>query len=684
MPLPVPESPWQEVSLDFVLGLPRTRRQLDAILVVVDRFSKMAHFIACARTSDAPHTARLFFNEVVRLHGVPRSIVSDRDVRFTSKFWKTLSRLMGTTLQFSTAFHPQTDGQTEVTNRTLGNLLRCLVQENSSSWDELLPRAEFAYNATVHRATGFSPFQVTTGRTPNLPVDLINLPNTDAYSQEALSYANDLTAIHQQVHERISAYNNKIKLSVDGHRRPREFQEGDLVMIRLRPERYATERAHKLHPRAAGPFRIRRKINPNAYDVDIPSDWGIPSTFNICDIILYPGPLTIPTEPGLPANSAEPSLFEPEEDDGPLVPATGVTTTLESIDALRGFDMFWITGGDVWIIALFTAGNWSFSSQAKQQWEHAAWDGFRFYDLIFPLFLFLVGVVLPFSLAKYRSQPRLVWFRILRRTAMLVFLGCLFNGLLQFEWETMRYAGVLQRIGVCYGMAAMIYLLVPWKGRGLLCLAILLGYWGLLNFTSAPDFPRGDLSPQGNIAGYLDRTFLPGHILPEYYGYGDNEGLLSTIPAIVTVLLGIFAGEFLSSNATPWRKSMTLAIAGFGCLGLGWGWSPFFPIIKNLWTSSFVMVAGGWSLLLLAIFYTLIDILKWNWFGFLWKVIGVNAITIYLLQEIVDFGKISHFFLGGIARSLAPWDQVVLLSGILVVQWLLLWMLYRQRLFLRV
>ena len=326
LPLPVPDSPWQEVSLDFVLGLPRTRRQLDTILVVVDRFSKMAHFIACSRTTDASHTARLFFNEVVRLNGIPRSIVSDCDVRFTSNFWKTLWRLMGTTLQFSTAFHPQTDGQTEVTNRTLGNLLRCLVHENSS-WDELLPRAEFAYNASEHQATGFSPFQVITGRAPNLPVDLITLPNMDAYSREAITYANDLTALHQQVHERIAAYNAKIKISVDAHRRSREFQEGDLVMIQLQPERYAGEKVHKLHPRAAGPFRIRRKINPNAYDVAIPSDWGIPTSFNIYDLVPYPGPLAVPTEPGLPPNSSEPSFLEPEENDGSHVPAEGITTS---------------------------------------------------------------------------------------------------------------------------------------------------------------------------------------------------------------------------------------------------------------------------------------------------------------------------------------------------------------------
>ena len=147
----------------------------------------MAHFIACSKTTDAAHTARLFFNEIVCLHGVPRSIVSDRDVRFMSTFWKTLWHLMGTTLKFSIAFHPQTDGQMEVTNRSLGNLLRCLVQENSASWDELLLRAEFAYNASSHRVTGLSPFQVNTGRNPNLPVDLIPLPSLKASSTNVVN-----------------------------------------------------------------------------------------------------------------------------------------------------------------------------------------------------------------------------------------------------------------------------------------------------------------------------------------------------------------------------------------------------------------------------------------------------------------------------------------------------------------
>ena len=325
LPLPVPSAPWQDVSIDFVLGLPRTRRQFDAVLVIVDRFSKMAHFVACSKTTDAPHTARLFFNEVVRLHGVPRSIVSDRDVRFTSSFWKTLWRLMGTTLKFSTAFHPQTDGQTEVTNRSLGNLLRCLIQENTDAWDELLPRAEFANNASQHRATGYSPFQVNTGRVPNLPVDLISLPTADVYSAEAHTYATDLTDLHQQVHDKITAYNAKIKIATDAHRRPNELQEGSLVMVRLRPERYAAKRAHKLQPRAADPFHVHRKINPNAYDIAIPPEWGIPTTFNVGDLLPYPGPLEVPSEPGLPPDSTKSSLLEPEENDGPHSPANSET-----------------------------------------------------------------------------------------------------------------------------------------------------------------------------------------------------------------------------------------------------------------------------------------------------------------------------------------------------------------------
>ena len=175
-PLPVPDCPWQDLSMDFVLGLPKTLRKHDSIFVVVDRFSKMAHFIPCSQTFDASRVAKLFLDQVVKLHGLPKTIVSDRDVRFTSYFWKTLWHLLGTKLKFSTAYHPQTDGQTEVVNRSLGNLLRCLVGESLGNWDLLLPHAKFAYNSSINRSTGKSAFEIVHGYRPRRPIDLIPLP----------------------------------------------------------------------------------------------------------------------------------------------------------------------------------------------------------------------------------------------------------------------------------------------------------------------------------------------------------------------------------------------------------------------------------------------------------------------------------------------------------------------------
>jgi predicted acyltransferase len=266
---------------------------------------------------------------------------------------------------------------------------------------------------------------------------------------------------------------------------------------------------------------------------------------------------------------------------------------------------------------------------------------------------------------------------------MLLLLALLYNDVLQFQFSTMRYAGVLQRLAICYGVCSLLYLFVPLRGRILAAVAILLGYWAMMVWIPVPGGVAGDLSPAGNLSGYIDRTYLPGRILKDYYGFGDNEGILSTIPAIVTGLLGVFAGEWLRSQRGPAEKCFGMAAAGVVLLVVGTIWGQFFPVIKNLWTSSFVLVAGGYSLLLLSLFYAVLDWMQWRWWAWFWVVIGSNAILIYMIREVIDFTKISKYFLGGIASWSGPWQGVVIQAGSLAAMWLLLYWLYRRKIFLR-
>ncbi|KAG7556918.1 Integrase catalytic core [Arabidopsis suecica] len=286
-PLPIPSHPWNDISMDFVVGLPRTRTGKDSIFVVVDRFSKMAHFIPCHKTDDAMHIANLFFKEIVRLHGMPKTIVSDRDTKFLSYFWKTLWSKLGTKLLFSITCHPQTDGQTEVVNRTLSTLLRALIKKNLKTWEDCLPHVEFAYNHSMHSASKFSPFQIVYGFNPTTPLDLMPLPLNERVSLYGKKKAELVQQIHEQAKKNIEEKTKQYTKQANKSRKEIIFNEGDLVWIHLRKERFPKERKSKLMPRIDGPFKVLKRINNNAYSLDLQGKYNVSNSFNVADLIPF-------------------------------------------------------------------------------------------------------------------------------------------------------------------------------------------------------------------------------------------------------------------------------------------------------------------------------------------------------------------------------------------------------------
>lgn len=361
---------------------------------------------------------------------------------------------------------------------------------------------------------------------------------------------------------------------------------------------------------------------------------------------------------------------------------------LLSLDALRGFDMFWIMGGEEIFHVLAKTTGWAGAVVLANQFTHADWNGFRAYDCIFPLFLFLAGVSTPFSLgsrlAKGDHRAHLAR-KIIQRGLTLVLLGIIYNnGLFTKPLADMRYASVLGRIGLAGMFAQLIYVYVrSERARYGIFAGILLLYWALLMLVPVPGFGRGNLTMEGSLVGYVDRLLLPGKL---YKTVHDPEGLLSTLPAIATGLLGIFAGTVLRRfELTNGAKLRTLLLAGGGCLALGWAWNVVFPVNKNLWTSSFVLVAGGWSLLALSLFYWVIDVQNWQRWAFFFVVIGTNSILIYLAGEAIDFEHTAQFLFGGLLRLLSePARALGVVLAFLAVKWAFLYVLYRKKVFLRV
>lgn len=360
------------------------------------------------------------------------------------------------------------------------------------------------------------------------------------------------------------------------------------------------------------------------------------------------------------------------------------TERLSSIDALRGFDMLWIMGGAEFIIALSKWVKLPILDLIAQQMEHVEWNGFHFYDIIFPLFLFLAGVSLPFSFSKRQASGdslQKIHMHIIKRTLILIILGIIYNGFFYFDWPA-RYASVLGRIGIAWGITAFVVLHTRRKIQYILFVLILLSYWAILKLVPVPNVGAGNLTPDKCIVGYIDQLLLPGRM---YFQWYDPEGILSTWPAIATGLLGAFCGYHLQRPIYERHKVFQLFIVGIIALILGWFWNFVLPVNKNIWTSSFVLYAGGWSILLLSVFYWVIDVLGLKKWSFPFKVIGMNSITIYMAQPIIGFWNTNEFFFSGLAKYMPDLiRQTFMYFTYIIICYAFLYFLYRKKIFLKV
>ena len=359
---------------------------------------------------------------------------------------------------------------------------------------------------------------------------------------------------------------------------------------------------------------------------------------------------------------------------------------LMSLDALRGFDMFFIMGLSGLIVAICNLfPDASVMVWLRDQMSHVQWDGLSHHDTIFPLFLFVAGISFPFSLDKQRAggkSDQEIYSKILKRGITLVILGFVYNGIFKLDFENMRYASVLARIGLAWMFAAILFVKFNTKTNIAISAFILVGYWLAMWLIPGSSTP---FSFEDNLVGTIDRVLLPGRMND---GIFDPEGLFSTLPAIVTAMLGMFTGQVvqLSDDKCPQKKKVAyMLMGGVALLVVGWLWNFVFPINKKLWTSSFVCVVAGYSLLMFALFYYIIDVKGYTRYSLFFRVVGLNSITIYLAQKIVDFNKISNFFLGGIINHSSETAGAVISNvGYFTVCWLFLYFLYKQKIFLKV
>ncbi len=360
---------------------------------------------------------------------------------------------------------------------------------------------------------------------------------------------------------------------------------------------------------------------------------------------------------------------------------------LLSLDTLRGFDMFFIAGGGTFLTLLRDKTGMPWVDAIANQLKHVPWNGFVFYDFIFPLFLFISGVSLSFSLSKGISvgiPKKKLYRKVFMRMVILILLGMLYKNspFPFFDPSEIRLGSVLGRIGIASFVTCLLYLNFSLIKRVYWIACILLIYYAALFLIPVPGYGAGDLSFEGNLVGWFDRTFLPGRLLQGTY---DELGILTTFSSVCIAVFGSIAGDILRKGSTENRRTITLVGVGVLCVVIGLVWNLHFPINKRLWSSSFVVFTSGLGFLILATFYWVIDVKGYQKWTFFFKVVGLNSLVIYFAYRFIDFSNTSEKLFSGLYAPLPEkWHEVINALGALPLIWSLLYILYKKKIFIKI
>jgi predicted acyltransferase len=360
---------------------------------------------------------------------------------------------------------------------------------------------------------------------------------------------------------------------------------------------------------------------------------------------------------------------------------------LESLDALRGFDMFWIVGGSAIVHAALRHAENPWLVALDHQFQHPEWEGFRAFDLIMPLFLFMIGVAMPLSFAKRLARGESRWhlFRhVLVRVAVLCFLGMLVNGnLLTYDPRRFQITySVLHVLAMGYLVASVLLLTLGLRGQIVAVVAMLAGYWAVQTFLPAPGHTVGSYAPGTTFGEWLN-----DRLLGSWQGEWRRPWIVSLTTYGATAMFGAWAGRLLQSSARRGAKVGWLVVLGLVCLAAGSAWSYQMPIIKKVWTSSYAVYAAGWSYLLLALFYLMIDVWGLRRWALPFKVIGMNAITAYMVWNLFSpaLHRVAWTLLGGLQSHLRPAVYATIeATAAATALWLILFWMYRTRTFVKI